>query len=93
MKCRRPSKLKLTHVKYDFLSLLVKNENIPIYNPSENTGGMMIAGWSLGCGFITGFLANIASFPSADDGDATPSVKQYLRRAIFYGKSFNRFLQ
>ena len=30
MKCRRPSKLKLTHVKYDFLSLLPVTEPLAI---------------------------------------------------------------
>ena len=68
---------------YDFLSLLIQNENIPPYDPSTHTGGISLSGWSLGCGFLTGFLANTDKFPRGPKEEV--NVKRYLRRLILYG--------
>jgi pimeloyl-ACP methyl ester carboxylesterase len=58
---------------YDFLSQLVKSEDLPI-------NSIIFAGWSLGTLFVTSFLVHAPSFDSQD-----ASLSQYIRRVILYG--------
>ena len=60
---------------YDFLSQLVKSEDLSI-------NSIIFAGWSLGTAFMTSFLAHAPSFDSRD-----ASLSQYIRRVIVYGAS------
>ena len=65
---------------HDLLVELVANNAIPKARPKDNTGGIIIVGWSLGTLWMTALLANIATFPVADI-----RLGDYLRRVIFYG--------
>ncbi|KAF8265648.1 alpha/beta-hydrolase [Lactarius quietus] len=57
---------------YDFLSKLVKSEELPVKS-------VIVAGWSLGAAFVTSFLAHAPSFESQSAG-----LSQYIRRVIAY---------
>ncbi|KAF8265653.1 alpha/beta-hydrolase [Lactarius quietus] len=57
---------------YDFLSQLVKSEELPVKS-------VIVAGWSLGAAFVTSFLAHAPSFESQSAG-----LSQYIRRVIAY---------
>jgi len=61
-----------TRELYDFLSQLVKSEDLPI-------NSIIFAGWSLGTVFVTSFLAHAPSFDSQG-----ASLGQYIRRVIVY---------
>ncbi|KAI0632766.1 Alpha/Beta hydrolase protein [Trametes polyzona] len=63
---------------YDFLVQLVQNGKIPLYDREAKKGGIVLAGWSFGTGWMTAFLAHLASF-SADD----TLLSKYLRRVVF----------
>lgn len=69
---------------YEFLGIFCRRENIPSYIPSEKTGGIILAGWSLGTSFMTAMLANIQDFPTILGGI---DMMQYLRHVVFYGPS------
>lgn len=60
---------------YDFLTQLVKSEELPI-------NSIILAGWSLGTAFVNSFLAYAPSFESWGAG-----LSQYIRRVIAYGAS------
>ncbi|KAI9449323.1 alpha/beta-hydrolase [Lactarius psammicola] len=57
---------------YDFLTQLVKLEELPI-------NSIVLAGWSLGTAFVVPFLAHAPSFESSGAG-----LSQYIRRVIAY---------
>ncbi|KAH9009529.1 alpha/beta-hydrolase [Lactarius hengduanensis] len=57
---------------YDFLTQLVKSEELPI-------NSIILAGWSLGTAFVNSFLAHAPSFDSESWG-----LSQYIRRVIAY---------
>ena len=63
---------------YDYLIDLVKTERIP---PVQGqTGGIVLAGWSLGATWITALLAHVATFPVGDI-----RLSEYVRRLVYYG--------
>ncbi|CDO68088.1 hypothetical protein BN946_scf184788.g19 [Trametes cinnabarina] len=63
---------------YDFLVQVVRDGNTPAPDTENNTGGIVLAGWSFGTGLITAFLANVASFPTTDI-----KLGDYIRRVVF----------
>ncbi|TBU24601.1 Alpha/Beta hydrolase protein [Dichomitus squalens] len=62
---------------YDFLEDLVKRDNIPPSQRDLNTGGIVVAGWSLGALWTTSLLAYAPQFPVND-----VDLSQYVRRVI-----------
>lgn len=63
---------------YRFLIEFVKKE------PVTPTGGLVLAGWSFGCNYITALLAESMTFASTAD-DAR--LLACLKRAVIYGTS------
>ncbi|KAI1789099.1 hypothetical protein LXA43DRAFT_1022497 [Ganoderma leucocontextum] len=69
---------------YDLLLQFVAQHKIPPARPEENTGGIVIGGWSFGTGWMTSLLANVASFPVQQ-----VDLSRYVRRVIFYDASYS----
>ncbi|KAJ8488426.1 hypothetical protein ONZ51_g3568 [Trametes cubensis] len=65
---------------YDYLVDFVRRENIP--RPQGNTGGLIIAGWSLASAWLTALLAHVRSFKEED-----VKLSEYVRRVILYDSS------
>ncbi|KAI0823785.1 hypothetical protein BC628DRAFT_1323902 [Trametes gibbosa] len=65
---------------YNFLVDFVKRERIPVREGS--TGGLIIAGWSLGSSYMTALLANVRLFPEGDI-----QLSKYMRRLVMYDAS------
>lgn len=65
---------------YDLLVHLVKTGNVSKPDHANNTGGIVVVGWSLGGGWVTNLLAHAPSF---SDGDI--NLGEYVRRAVLYG--------
>ncbi|KAI0328019.1 hypothetical protein GY45DRAFT_1307556 [Cubamyces sp. BRFM 1775] len=65
---------------YDFIVDFVRRENIP--RPKGDTGGLIIAGWSLASTWLTTLLANVGLF---QEGDV--QLSKYVRRVILYDSS------
>ncbi len=66
---------------YDFLEELVHHDQVPPANPKENTGGIVIAGWSFGSVWMLAVLAFASSFPTTD-----VYLSKYVRRVVCYGE-------
>ena len=63
---------------YDYLVDLVQTQNIP--RAQGKTGGIVVAGWSIGATWITALLAHVAEFPVGD-----VRLGEYVRRLVLYG--------
>ncbi|KAI0700839.1 hypothetical protein C8T65DRAFT_789832 [Cerioporus squamosus] len=68
---------------YDFLEELVRRDQVPPANPEENTGGIVIAGWSFGSVWMEALLAFASSFPITDI-----ELSKYVRRVVCYDFSY-----
>ena len=67
---------------YDFLEELVRRDDIPPARRDKNTGGIAVAGWSLGALWATSLLAYAPLFPVNDI-----ELAQYVRRVIVLGEN------
>lgn len=67
---------------YDFLEILVESGDVPAADRKNNTGGMVVAGWSMGAAWMTALLAHAPSFPTRE-----VNLAHYLQRAVFLGAS------
>ncbi|KAH9890434.1 Alpha/Beta hydrolase protein [Cubamyces lactineus] len=65
---------------YDFLVDFVRRENIP--RPQGETGGLIIAGWSLASAWLTALLASVGLFREED-----VHLSEYVRRVILFDSS------
>ena len=63
---------------YDYLVGLVKTERLP--RARGISGGIVLAGWSLGATWISALLAHVATFPVGDI-----RLSEYVRRLVYYG--------
>ncbi|KAI0365121.1 alpha/beta-hydrolase [Pilatotrama ljubarskyi] len=66
---------------FDFLTDFVRRERIP--RARENTGGIVVVGWSLGSLWITALLANVRLFPEGD-----VKLSEYVLGVVLYDTSF-----
>ncbi|KAI1782847.1 hypothetical protein LXA43DRAFT_1049174 [Ganoderma leucocontextum] len=64
---------------FDFLEGLVRRNDIPPAQHEKNTGGIVVAGWSLGALWMTSLLAYAPSFPVND-----VKLSGYVRRVIVF---------
>ena len=67
---------------FDFLEDLVRRDDIPPAQHDKNTGGIVIAGWSLGALWMTSLLAYAPFFPAND-----VELSGYVRRVVVFGAS------
>ncbi len=67
---------------YDYLLELVKSGVVTPPNPG-NTGGIILAGWSLGAVWLSALLTHVASFPVSD-----VKLGDYVRRIVYYGTRY-----
>ncbi|TBU23391.1 hypothetical protein BD311DRAFT_703965 [Dichomitus squalens] len=67
------------HDLHDLLVSFVATNNIPLSRSENSTGGIVLAGWSLGTCWMTAFLASTESF-RRDNVD----LSKYVRRVVFY---------
>ena len=58
----------------------VAHSKIPHARPEDNSGGIVLVGWSLGVRWLTALLANVTSF-----SDNSVDLSSYVRRVVFYG--------
>ncbi|EIW57458.1 uncharacterized protein TRAVEDRAFT_29546 [Trametes versicolor FP-101664 SS1] len=68
---------------HDLLVELVRGGNVVVADRSKNTGGIVVAGWSLGGSWMTAFLAHVTSFP-ADE----VRLSDYMRRVVIFDSPF-----
>ncbi|PIL34449.1 hypothetical protein GSI_03225 [Ganoderma sinense ZZ0214-1] len=64
---------------FDFLEDLVRHDHIPPAQHSKNTGGIVVAGWSLGALWMTSLLAYAPTFPVND-----VELSAYVRRVVVF---------
>ena len=69
---------------YEFLEDLVRRERVPSANPADNTGGIVLGGWSYGGVWMQALLAFVDSFPVRD-----VDLSKYVRRVVCYGQTFS----
>ena len=65
---------------YDLLVKFVADNDVPPASPADNTGGIIVSGWSFGSGLMIALLAYVAEFPITE-----VELGKYVRRVIFYG--------
>ncbi|KAI0656209.1 hypothetical protein C8Q70DRAFT_341256 [Cubamyces menziesii] len=63
---------------HDLLVRLVKNGSVSAVDRMNNTGGIVVAGWSYGTSWMSALLANIKAFPAVDF-----KLSNYIRRVVF----------
>ncbi|KAI0635829.1 hypothetical protein C8Q77DRAFT_1099826 [Trametes polyzona] len=68
---------------YEFLEGLVKEGVVPPADRKNNKGGIVVAGWSLGTGWMTALLAHAPSFPVGD-----VNLADYMQRVVFFDPPF-----
>ena len=67
---------------YDFLENLVANDDIPAADKKNNTGGIVLVGWSFAVFWIFALLGNVETFPVND-----VELEKYVRRIVCHGGS------
>lgn len=67
---------------YDFLEILVEGGDVPPADRKDNTGGIVVAGWSMGAAWMTAFLAHAPSFYMGG-----LNLAHYIQRVVFLGAS------
>ncbi|KAH9850273.1 Alpha/Beta hydrolase protein [Lenzites betulinus] len=63
---------------YELLEGLVKAGSIPVADRENNKGGIVVAGWSLGTGWMTALLAYATSLPPQE-----VKLSKYMQRVVF----------
>ena len=71
---------------HDLLVRLVKNGSVSAVDRMNNTGGIVVAGWSYGTSWMSALLANIKAFPAVDF-----KLSNYIRRVVFLGTDQSAF--
>ena len=66
---------------YDLLEAFVVENDVPIAQPAENSGGIVVVGWSFASAWMTSLLAHVAEFEVND-----VELSKYVRRVIFHGE-------
>ena len=69
-----------------FLGELIRDGVARPISSNRATGGIVVAGWSLGIVWISALLAHISSSPHA------AQLKPFLRRVVMYGEHISLFL-
>lgn len=67
---------------YEFLEILVEGGDVPPADRQNNTGGIVLAGWSMGAGWMTALLAHAPSFYMGG-----LNLAHYMQRVVFLGAS------
>lgn len=65
---------------YDFLEILVEGGDVPAADRKNNTGGVVVAGWSMGAAWMTALLAHAPSFYTGG-----LNLAHYIQRVVFLG--------
>lgn len=65
---------------YDFLEILVEGGDVPAADRKNNTGGIVVAGWSMGAAWMTALLAHAPSFYMGG-----LNLAHYMQRVVFFG--------
>ena len=65
---------------YDLLVKFVADNDVPLASHADNTGGIIVSGWSFGSGLMIALLAYVAEFPVSG-----VELGKYVRRVVFYG--------
>lgn len=60
---------------------LVRGGNVVVVDGENNSGGIVVAGWSLGGSWMIALLAHVASFPTDE-----VKLSDYVRRVVIFGK-------
>ena len=68
---------------YEFIEDLVRRDRVPSANPADNTGGIVVGGWSCGGVWMQALLAFVDSFPVRD-----VDLSNYVRHVVCYGQTF-----
>ncbi|KAL1949378.1 hypothetical protein VTO73DRAFT_8259 [Trametes versicolor] len=68
---------------YDFLEILVEGGDVPPADRKDNTGGIVVAGWSMGAAWMTAFLAHAPSFYMGG-----LNLAHYIQRVVFLDPPF-----
>ncbi|KAH9856243.1 hypothetical protein C2E23DRAFT_772694 [Lenzites betulinus] len=71
---------------HDFLVELVRNEVVRPMDPTNNTGGIVISGWSFGTIWMLALLAHVASFSASD-----VKLTDYMKRVVFLDPPYLAF--
>ena len=66
------------------LAELVQAGGVTPAEPTRKSGGMVVAGWSLGQAWMTALLAHVASSPTSS------RLREYVRRIVLYGEHFSK---